>query len=102
MFGSLLRLNFEVLHAATNNRYVDGNDIRLVNLGPIALFSIYKLATSSSKHIEEVNHAQIVCLLYKLLTSSGKSDDLSVGFDRSRDRRKQELTNNKKKKVNIM
>ena len=48
--GSLLRLNFDVLLAATNNRYVDGNDIRLVNLCSIALFSIYELATSSGTH----------------------------------------------------
>ena len=50
-FGSLLRLNFDVLDSATNNRYVDGDDIRLVNLGPIALFIIYKLTTSSGKHL---------------------------------------------------
>ena len=36
--------------------------------------------------------------MYKLLTSSRESDYLSIGFDRSRDRRKQELTNNKKRK----
>ena len=36
--NSYLELYFVVLHAATNNRYVDGNDIRLVNLGPIAFF----------------------------------------------------------------
>ena len=63
LFGSLLRLNFDVLHAGTNNRFVDGNDIRLVNLGRIALFSIYKLATERGKHIEEISHADIVCLL---------------------------------------
>ena len=34
----------------------------------------------------------------KLLTSSRGSDDLSIGFDRGRKRRKQELTNNKNKK----
>ena len=34
--GSLLRLNTDVLHATTNNRYIDGDDIRLVNEGPIA------------------------------------------------------------------
>ena len=33
--------------------------------------------------------------MYKLLTSARRSDDLSIGFDRSRERRKQELTNNK-------
>ena len=47
LLNSYLELNFDVLHAATNNRYVDGNDIRLVNLGPIALFSYYKLTNSS-------------------------------------------------------
>ena len=33
--------------------------------------------------------------MYKLLTSSRDSDDLSIGFDRDRNRRKRELTNNK-------
>ena len=98
--GSLLRLNFDVLHAATSNRYKVGNDIRLDNLEPIALFSFYKLATNSGKHIEEINHAHIGCLLYKLETSSRGSDDLSLGFDRSRDRGKQVLTNSKTLKGN--
>ena len=39
LLHSYLEINFDVLHAATNNRYVDGNDIRLVNLGSIGLFS---------------------------------------------------------------
>ena len=33
--------------------------------------------------------------MYKLLTSSKDSDDLSIGFDRNRRKRKNELTNNK-------
>ena len=84
-----------MLRADNNNRYVDTNDIRLVNLGPIALFSNYKLTTSSGKHLEEISHAHIVSLIYKLLTSSRDSDDLSIGFDRNRGRRKNELSNNK-------
>ena len=36
--------------------------------------------------------------MYKLLSSSKGSDDLSIGLDRSRDRGKQELTNNKNSK----
>ena len=95
LLNSYLELNFDILHAADNNRYVDANDIRLVNLGPIALFSNYKLTTSSGKHLEEINHAHIVSLMYKLLTSSKDSNDLSIGFDRNRGRRKNELTNNK-------
>ena len=95
LLKSYLELNFDVLQAATGNRYADVNDIRLVNLGPIALFSNYKLTTSSSKHLEEISHAHRVSLMYKLLSSSKGSDDLSIGFDRDRNRRKRELTNNK-------
>ena len=98
LLNSYLELNFDVLHAATNNRYVDGNDIRLVNLGPIALFSNYKLTTSSGKHLEIIDHALIVSLMYKLLSSSKGSDDLSIGFDRDRNRRQRELTKNKTQK----
>ena len=90
-----LELNFDVLKAASNDRYANADTLRLVNLGPIALFSNYKLTTSSGKHLEEISHAHIVSLMYKLLTSNKGSDDLSIGFDRSRDRRKQEVTNYK-------
>ena len=98
LLNSYIELNFDVLHAATNNRYADGNDIRLVNLGPISLFSNYKLTTSSGKHLENIDHAHIVSLMYKLLSSSKRSDDLSIGFDRDRGRRQRELTNNKSQK----
>ena len=95
MLNSYLELNFDVLRAATGNRYADVSDIRLVNIGPIALISSYKLTTSSGKHLEEISHAHIVSLMYKLITSTNGSDDLSIGFDRDRRRRKRELTNNK-------
>ena len=98
LLNSYLELNFDVLHAATNNRYVDGNNIRLVNLGPIALFSNYKLTTSSGQHLENIDHAHVVSLIYKLLTSSRGNDDLSFGVDRDRNRRQRELTNNKTQK----
>ena len=84
LLNSYLELKFDVLHAATNNRNVDGNDKKLVNLGPIALFSNNKLTTSSAKQLEIIDHAHIVSLMYKLLTSSRGSDDLSIGFDRDR------------------
>ena len=95
LLNSYLELNFDVLRADNSNRYIDNNDIRLVNLGPIGLFSNYKLTTSSGKHLENIDHAHIVSLMYKLLTSSKGSDDLSIGFDRDRTRRRNELTNNK-------
>ena len=81
LLNSYLELNFDVLQAATGNRYADAADIRLVNLGPIALFSNYKLSTNSGKHLEEISHAHIVSLMYKFLSSSKGSDDLSIGFD---------------------
>ena len=98
LLNRYLDLNYEVLNAATNNRYVDGNDIRLVYLCPIALFGNYKLTTSSRKHLEKIDHAHIVSLMYKLITSSRGFDDSSIGFDRDRNRRQRELTNNKTQK----
>ena len=98
LLNGYLDLNFDVLHAATGNTYVENDDIKLVNLGKIALFGNYKSTTSSGKHLEDINHAHIVSLLYKILTSSRGSDDLSSGFDRHRIRRQRELTDNKKLK----
>ena len=80
-----LELNFEVLHAATNKRYADGDDIRFGNLGPIAFFSKYKQTTSSGKHLENIKHGHFACLMYKLLTTAKGCKDLSICFDRSRD-----------------
>ena len=68
---------FDVLQAATGNRYADGADLRLINLAVIDLISIYNLTTSSGKHIEEINLAHIVSLLYMLLSSSIESHDRS-------------------------
>ena len=95
LLNSYLDLNFEVVKRADNSRYGNGNDIRLVNLGPVALFSNFKLATSSGKHLEYISHAHLVSLMYKLITSSKDSNDLSIGFDSSRNRRRDELALNK-------
>ena len=62
LLNNYLELNFDILQLATGNRYADVNDIMLVNLGPIALFSNYKLKTSSGKQLEEISHAHIVSL----------------------------------------
>ena len=93
--NSYLDLNFEVIKKADNCRYGNGNDMKLVNLGPIALFSNFKLTTSSGKHLEDNSHAHLVSLMYKLITSSKGIDDLSIGFDRSSARRREEITTNK-------
>ena len=93
--NSFLDLNFEVIKKIDNSRYGNGNDIRLVNLGPIALFINFKLTTSSRKHLEDISHAHIVSLMYKLITSSKGSDDLLIGFHHSRNKRRDELAQNK-------
>ena len=90
-----LDLNFEVIKKADDSRYGNGNDIKLVNMGPIALCSNFKLTTSCGKHLHDFSQAHLLSLLYKLKTSSKRSDDLSTGFDRSSARRREEITNNK-------
>ena len=60
LLNSSIQLNFDVLHAATGNRYADGDDIRLVIFAPIASFSSYKLTTSCGKHLEDISLAHIV------------------------------------------
>ena len=95
LLNSYLDLNFEVIRKADDSRYANGSGIELVNLGPIALFSNFKLTTSSGKHLEDIIHAHLVSLMYKLITSSKNSDDLSIGFDRSSARRRAEITTNK-------
>ena len=88
-------LNFEDIKKADNSRYTNGNDVRLVILGPIALFSNFKMTSSSGKHLGDISHAYIVSFLYKLSTSSRSVDDLSFGFDRDRNRTRDELAKNK-------
>ena len=98
LLNSYLDLNFEVIKKADNSRYANGNDINLANLGLIALFSNFKLIKSSGKHLVDVSQYLIVSLIYKLITSRENFDDLSICFDRSRVRRRDELNNNKKVK----
>ena len=95
LLNSYLDLGFEVIKKDDNSRYANGNDIRLVNLGPIALFSNLKLTTSSGKHLEDISHSHIVSLMYKLITSSKDSNDLSIGFDHSRNWRRDDIALNK-------
>ena len=76
---------------ADDSIYGNGKDIRLNNLGPIALFSNFKLSTSSGKHLEDVSHAHIVSLMNKLITSAKDSDGLSLGFYGNRAGRRDEL-----------
>ena len=63
LLNSYLDLNFEVVKRADSSSFANGNDIQLVNLGPVALFSSFKLTTSSGKHLEDISHAHLVSLM---------------------------------------
>ena len=84
LLNSYLESSFEVIKTADINRYCDGNDIRFISLDPMALFIIFKLTTSSGKHLEDISHAHFVSLVYKLITSAKDPDELSLGFGRDR------------------
>ena len=56
------------------------------------------MTTSSGKDLEDINHTHIASLMYKLITSSKDIDDLSTGFNRNCDKRREELTKNKNQK----
>ena len=57
---SYLGLNFEVIKKADKSRYENNIDTRLFTLGPIVLFSNFKLTTSTGKQLEDFSHAHIV------------------------------------------
>ena len=79
---------------ADSSSYGNGNDLGLISLGAIALFSNFELTTSSGKHLEDISHAHLVSLMYKLITSTKDRNDLSTGFNRSRNKRRDELALN--------
>ena len=75
--NSYFDLKFEVIKRADISRYANGDNIRVVNLGPVALFSNFKLTTSSGKHLEDISHAHIISLMYKLVSSAKDTNSLS-------------------------
>ena len=95
--NSYLSLDFEVLKN-DNTRYTNGDEISLVNFGPISLFSEAKLTTSSGKHLENVDNLHPISLMLKLLTSTSQTSQLMYGFEESTTIRRQALTNNKNEK----
>ena len=76
-------LNIEVIKKADNSRYANGNDIQLIILGPIALFSNFKLTrgfSSSGKQLEDISNAHVVSLMYKLISSAKDTNDVFLRF----------------------
>ena len=95
--NSFISLEFEVLKN-NDSRYTNGDEIGLVNFGPISLFSEAKLTTSSGKHQEKVDNLHLISLMYKLLTSTKSTSQLIYGFEEDTTIRRQELSNNKNEK----
>ena len=57
LFISYFDINFELIRKADKSRYANGDYIRLVNLELTALFSSFRLTTSSRRHLEDFSHA---------------------------------------------
>ena len=92
LLNSYLDLIFEVIKEADICKYAIADDVKLVILRPIVLFSYYILTTSSGTHLEDISHAHVVSLLCKQITSAKDSDDLSIGFDRYCGSRRDEMS----------
>ena len=92
--NSFINLEFEVLKN-DNTRFANADDIKLVNLGPIALFSEASIKTSSGKHLEKIDNLHTVSLMYKLLTTHKNTSELMYGFEIDDEKRKEELLDNK-------
>ena len=73
--GSSSWLNFDAVSASDETVYPVGYDIRLVNLGPIALFNEFILTTSNGKSLESIDHPHVLSLAYELLNSSFAQND---------------------------
>ena len=95
--NSYISLEFEVLKK-DDTRFNDGNQISLVNFGPVALFSEANLTTSAGKHLEKVDNLNPICLMYKFLTSQQQTSQMMYGFEESVTIRRQELTNKRQRK----
>ena len=92
--NSYILIDFEVTHD-DDTKYINGNEISLVNLGPVALFSEAKLTSHSGKDLEKVENLHTVSLMHKLLSSCHETIEPLYGFDSNINRRRQELTKNK-------
>ena len=78
MLKKFLGPNVDIVQGVTGNRYADGKIKRLVNMGPIALFSNYNLTTRSGKHLKDICHAHVDFLMFKVKTSTKGTDDLRL------------------------
>ena len=86
---------FEVIKKTEISRYANGNAIRSVSRGLVVFFIYFKRTTSIGKYLEDISHAHIISLLYKLITIAMDTDELFTRLDPDGRRRQQEITNYK-------
>ena len=86
--NSYLEIEFVVSDDAGGVFANDAN-IRLVNYGIMALFSLVKLETSGGRTIEYIDHCHPNLLMYKLLTSN--DDEYESGFVKNQGNRDSQL-----------
>ena len=70
---------FDLLREKDNERFLAAVSKTLVYMAPIALFSEKKLLTKR-KELENIDHTQIVFLMYTLSTTPTSYEDLFFGF----------------------
>ena len=95
--NSYISLDVEVVKN-DDTRYVDEDQMALVNFGPVASFSEAKLTTSSGKNLGKVDKLHTISILHKLFTSKQQTSELLFGFEESVAIRRLELTNSKTEK----
>ena len=66
-----------------------------MSFAAVVLIIDYCLTTGIGMFLERIDHGQVLCLLYILLTKSKDNDDITFGFDESNQQHKEVL--NKKK-----
>ena len=90
-----IEFHFALTHnAAPHDDCVTADDLRLVSSASFSLFSENQLNSSIGRHLEPIEYAHAVCLIYKIIPSSRDTNNLWIRFDGSKERCEEEMTNN--------
>ena len=65
MEDSYPEIEFDVFPDDDTEKFSAAVNMKLVKLGPIALFGESELSSSSGKEIEKIDHAHLVCSMKK-------------------------------------
>ena len=80
--NSYISLDVEVVKN-DDTRYVDKDQMALVNFGPVALFSEAKLTNGSGKNLGKNDKFNTISIMHKLFTSKQQTSELMFGFEES-------------------